>query len=281
MTQKIAVAVIHGIGNQSADFIDKVIEHIVRWCSPEAAADLVIRLVHWAPVLQATEVELMLRLAAGGPLRFHNTRGFMVNFVADAVAYQMTPNDRELYDAIHGVFAATLRELAAEAGATAPLCIIGHSLGTIIASNYLYDLQHAHLLPDTVRAQMVDTPLERGETLTMFYTLGSPLALWSLRYRNFGKPIQFPPPQLATHHPGLLAEWINFYDPDDVIAAPIKHLNDHYTRVVTEDRAVNIGSVIQQWNPLSHIGYLSDKDVVRPIADQFATIWALLNQAEG
>jgi len=34
-----------------------------------------------------------------------------------------------------------------------------------------------------------NTPLERGETLTLLYTLGSPIAIWSLRYPDFGVPI--------------------------------------------------------------------------------------------
>ena len=49
----------------------------------------------------------------------------------------------------------TLAELAQEAGPDAPLCVIAHSLGTIIASNYLYDLQVdpvKHLIGDNVRA---------------------------------------------------------------------------------------------------------------------------------
>jgi hypothetical protein len=278
MTRKIAVAVIHGIGSQTADFADTLIDQLTRWCSPKTGLDVVIRPVHWANVLLAEEIALITRLHAGGTLRFPLLRGFMVNFIADAVAYQVTPHDRETYDAIHAVFAAGLRDLAAAAGADAPLCIIAHSLGSIIASNYIYDLQHQRLLSDEVRAQMADSPLERGETLALLYTLGSPLALWSLRYHDFGKPIMFPPPQLATHcPPDMPAEWINFYDPDDVISAPLKTLNEQYADVVTEDRAVNVGGIIEQWNPLSHLRYLSDKDVVRPIADRLIAVWSALN----
>ena len=49
--------------------------------------------------------------------------------------------------------------LAQEAGPDAPLCVIAHSLGTIIASNYIYDLQvdpFKHLISDAPRVMVAD-----------------------------------------------------------------------------------------------------------------------------
>jgi len=278
VTQKIAVVVIHGIGNQPADFADAVIKQISKWCSPKTGADIVIRPVHWAGVLQSEEMLLKKRVEEKARLNYPQLRQFMIDFVADAIAYQVTPHDRETYDSIHAVLARTLRELAAEVGATAPLCIIAHSLGSIIASNYIYDLQHHHLIPDEVRQQMNGTPLERGETLSLLYTLGSPLALWSLRYHDFGMPITFPAPTLSGYHPNIPTEWINFYDPDDVVGFPLKTLNTLYEDRVSEDRAVNVGSILEHWNPLSHLHYWADKDVIRPIADQLIAVWESLNE---
>jgi hypothetical protein len=145
--------------------------------------------------------------------------------------------------------AASLNTLAAAAGPTAPLCLIAHSLGTVIASNYIYDLEkHARkkLICRRVRNEMDDTPLERGETLASLYTFGSPIALWSLRYPDFGRPIDVPSPKLAGHHPAVpaVAEWINFYDEDDVI---------------------------------SHNGYWTDNDVTKPIAAGLARLWQRAN----
>lgn len=278
MTQKIAVVIIHGMGNHPATFADELIAEITRWCSPVTGTDVVIRPIHWTPVLQAEERLLLERAVEGGRLRFPGARRFMVDFIADAIAYQVTPHDRTIYDAIHAVFAKTLRQLAAELGGDVPLCIIAHSLGSIIASNYIYDLQHTHLISEQVRAQMESTPLERGETVTLLYTMGSPIALWGVRYVDFGTPITFPPPALLAHYPGIPYEWVNFYDPDDVIGYPLKVLNEGYNQMVTEDQPVNIGSLIEQWNPLSHLGYWEDKDVIRPIANQLIALWQFLNK---
>lgn len=277
MSQKIAVAVVHGIGRQGASFAEHIKARVERVCAQDCGQDIVIAPVHWAQVMQAREDDLWTRLLNGGPLDFQALRRLMVDLMADALAYQPTDHDRRAYDDIHAVFAQTLRTLAETAGAKAPLCIIAHSLGTVIASNYLYDLQKPHLIPFSAHAVMNDTPLERGETLTLFYTLGSPLALWSLRFDDFGRPIHVPAPGLQAHYPGLDGEWVNFYDRDDVIGFPLKTLNVAYAAAVTADVEVSAGGVATQWNPLSHLEYWTDSDVYLPIGRALTATWKAVN----
>ncbi|MCK6580239.1 MAG: chemotaxis protein [Anaerolineae bacterium] len=282
MTQKIAVAIIHGIGSQDATFADKMIAGLHKRCGEQISADLIMRGVHWAPVLRAVEDELLSRTAAGGPQRQGFLRRFLVELMGDAFAYQPVRGDRTVYDTIHAVLAETLRLLAGEAGAGAPLAIIAHSLGSIIASNFIYDLQVDPFRPmigEKTRAQMSQppTPLEMGETLTLLYTLGSPLAIWSLRFANFGKPIRMPAPNLNQYYPLLTGEWVNFYDADDMVGFPIKTLNDQYRDTVTQDRPVNIGRILESWNPLSHLGYWTDNDVLDPISDALRRVWGEVN----
>jgi hypothetical protein len=289
-------------------------------CDPDAA--LVVRAAYWSDVVRTQEKRLLYDVVGSGGgglfawLRWLVTRmnaGFqaalvpfgvaaavrslpgltnlhypalrwvMTDFVGDAVAYQITPGERRVYDAIHGRIADALGELADEAGPDAPLCIIAHSLGTIIASNYFYDLQAERATPKklvahSVRARMTRTPLEMGETLTHFYTLGSPLALWTLRYPDFGTPIAVPAPALARHHPGLEGEWVNFYDKDDLIGYPLRNLGAKYERAVTADVAVRIGGLLVSWNPLVHPWYWNDSRVIEPIAAAIARSWQHVNQ---
>jgi hypothetical protein len=288
MTQKLAVAVIHGIGKPDAHFADAMIAELrLRFAaaiggrSPNPGAELVAKPVLWAPVIQDKENELWQRLGNGASMDFIKLRRFMMDFAADAIAYQPTPHDRRIYDAVHRIVAQALRELAQEAGPTAPLCVIAHSLGTVIASNYIYDLEvqaRKRILSKTVRSSMGKTPLDRGETLAALYTLGSPIALWSLRYADFGTPIAVPSPRLAKHHPGLKGEWINFYDQDDIIGYPLKNVNPAYRKAVAEDRAVNVGGLISSWNPVSHVDYWTDNSVTRPVAASLARIWMDVNR---
>ncbi|MGH7360793.1 MAG: hypothetical protein ACREJI_04180, partial [Candidatus Methylomirabilales bacterium] len=135
MSQKIAVAILHGVGKQDPHFADGIAQELrdrfakqVGNRVADPASELVIQPVYWAPVLQNTEEELWKRMRRGGELDFTTLRRFLVDFAADAIAYQPTPSDRQIYDGIHQVFAQTLRELAVDAGEKAPLCVIAHSL---------------------------------------------------------------------------------------------------------------------------------------------------------
>lgn len=283
MTRKIAVIVIHGIGKQTPEFADKLTVALCDRCREVAGDDIIVRAANWAQATQDAEDELWQRVVADHHLHYHGIRSFLVDFVSDALAYQPSPSDRHTYDAIHISIAQTLRRLAQDAGEDAPLFVIAHSLGTIIASNYLYDLQNDDrkgIISDVVRAEMHDNPLERGETFASLYTLGSPIALWSLRYRDFGQPIAVPSRKLGEHHPTLSGKWINFYDRDDVVGYPLQTLNDRYGQVVTEDRQVNIGGLFDSWNPLSHLSYWTDKDIVQPIAADLMAAWQAVNPSQ-
>jgi len=284
---KIAVAIIHGVGKQDPNFADDMMDELrslfVKATNGEAAdSELVMKPIYWAPAIQNEEDQLWGRLKDGGDLGYMKLRQFMVDFAGDAIAYQPTPNDRQIYDKVHGIFADTLHDLSDEAGDRAPLCIISHSLGTVITCNYFYDL-HQEFHADTKKSfigkhvlpKIGATPLERGETLTLFYTMGSPIAVWSLRYNNplFGAPIKVPSPLLSNHYPSLKGEWVNYYDEDDVIGYPLKTLNEAYNLAVKEDRQVNVGGILTSWTPLSHTEYWTDSDVTKPIAAALADMW--------
>ena len=119
--------------------------------------------------------------------------------LGDGVAYQPVPGNADPYDQIHQLVANVLGELDAAAGPDAPLSIIAHSLGAVIASNFVWDAQHGTLPTPTA------SPLGRCETLTNFYTMGSPLAIWGLRYPDFGDPIAVP----SSTQTALPGEWIS------------------------------------------------------------------------
>lgn len=284
MSQKVAVAIIHGIGTAEGDFANEnnpkkfaggIAERLKSRFSElmkekieDVEAKLDIKVVYWAPVLQDLENELEKRLEfdkLSNPLQ---GRDFICHSLADSIGYQITPSHRDIYDQVHSTFAATLQKLAENGGEKAPLCVIGHSFGSVIASNYIWDLQHGK-----ANIKIGESPLEKGETLSLFYTLGSQIALWGLRYKDFGTPVTIPSPQLKEHYPNLQGEWINFYDRDDILGYPLKKMNDQYIRAVTADVEVNVGSPLTNWNPFSHNGYWTDKDVIEPISQALVRVW--------
>ncbi|AFZ33586.1 MULTISPECIES: hypothetical protein [Cyanophyceae] len=256
MSTKVAVAIIHGIGTANPKFAEendpemftsgmaKKLKYrfstLVGEKPEDADSKLAIKAVYWALVLQDLQDKLYRDLRIDRLNDFWGLRYFVFHSLADSIGYQITssaPNsERDIYDGVHKCFAATLAELAQpdNAGSKAPLCIIGHSLGSVIASNYIWDLQKKK-----AKIEIGSTPLEQGETLTLFYTFGSQIALWGLRHNDFGTPIKLPPPQLSQHYPNLGSEWLNFYDRDDVLGYPLKAMNEQYRDVVTSTLAIS------------------------------------------
>jgi len=250
-------------------------------------------LSRWATSTDAGSGSALLALVLSGLVRwlpgapgfhFPTMRWLAVHYVGDAVAYQINSSDRDLYDRVHAVVARTLTELAAEAGEDAPLCVVAHSLGSVVASNFFYDLEveaGSYGRPRKLRGARVSnslgpSPVERGETLSYLYTLGSPMALWAARLPDRGTPLIVPHPRAAHHHPQIRGEWVNVYAPDDVISSPLKKLNDRYDRQVTEDRRLSVGPWWLSWSPLSHPWYWNDRRVIDPIAASLADAWRTL-----
>lgn len=263
------VLFVHGIGEQqpgdSAPFEDKIRRAFYRKVeqkrgAPAGAEALIWREAYWADLTQPDQEQLKARIRLGGLLR-----RFMIGSLGDAVAYSKLPYPPDKYGAIQSRFAETLSQLAQEAqkaGATeAPLTVVAHSLGTVIASDGLYDLG---------KNQQFPSPL----VLHHFFTLGSPMALYGLRYglAHFDKPLR---PRT----------WVNFYYPQDVIGYPLKTLNCAYEEAVAEDvplapgGGVDIARGVLRWMvakvPLwgalaAHGWYFSDGRVVDRVAAALA-----------
>ncbi|KGP77360.1 MULTISPECIES: hypothetical protein [Paenibacillus] len=281
MSQKVAVIVIHGLGKQQEDFASIFIDNLLKTFSaisgeknPESCIE--IKPVWWASIFASREEELKRKLV-GPPhnLRYVELREFMIHYLADAVAYQpLRDGGEQNYDAVHQAISKELNSLSTEAGLDAPLCVISHSLGSVIASNFFYDLQHAK---ENTKITNPNSALERGETLSLFYTCGTTLPLWSLRYASFDRPIQVPSKEFSAKYPAIAGEWINFYDKDDVLGYPLKSIHPEYDKAVHEDRDVNVGTILDQWTPLCHNGYLHSNKVIKPIAEGLHKVWMQIN----
>ncbi|MEL6321820.1 MAG: hypothetical protein AAFQ57_14415 [Cyanobacteria bacterium J06626_14] len=298
MTQKIAIAVVHGIGKTNPSFKDendpkkfvggiaprlkKAFAKELETISPQADADLIFEPVYWADVLQDFQDELYDRLNIRDRVsQFFGLRDFIFHSLADSVAYQPTfpqpssedggVGDPNIYRNVHEVFAWTLNRLSRRTGTDAPLCIIGHSMGAAIATNYIWDAQKNRFPPNSG-----DTPLENVATLSALYTFGSQIPFWAMRFSNFGTPPQIPSPTVTTYYPNLTGEWLNFYDRHDLLGYPIRDINDTYRQLVTEQE-VSVGGLLKGWNTLSHNEYWTSTDVTHAIARSLARIWKQIN----
>ncbi len=302
---KVAVAVIHGIGKQKPGFEEHIKTRLYDLCRKDCGEnveqEIVIEGIHWGSVLNSRQQHLRDRIDQDERARpFGGLRDFLISFATDAVAYREPSG--WVYKGVHTCVAMSLRNLMQKTAPDAPLFIIAHSLGSVIASNYLYDLQTDYRrngknrhIPAAMRHVWKNdpTPLEQGRTLTMLYTLGSPIGLWSLRFVNddANRPIDVPPPSRHDRYRGiqdwhfanadvnLPQGWHNWYDPDDIIGYPLAGLNDAYAERV-QDKAVQVGGLVSGRTPLAHTQYFTDNDVVKPIARNLVETWQAVTRGD-
>lgn len=286
MTNKVAVAVIHGAGSQGPDFADEMIDLLTERLQsylPENNQTLhdkiVFKTVYWADILARKQRRLWGSVTDDDQnLSYQDIRKFIINFGADAVAYQPGATRREIYNRVHNTVANCLKTLAAEAGPQAPLCIIGHSIGTVITHNYLFDLGEEIIANQKISQSI--TPLEAGKTLTLLYFMGSPLALWSLRYENY-RAITFPGQQVSNLFPQLQPKWVSYYDKDDILAYPIRSLSASHNELAEQglliDVPVNAGGFWTGWNPLSHLEYWTEETIINQVAAGLFEVWQKIN----
>ncbi len=213
------------------------------------------------------------RSASPAQLNYLALRWLLVHFVGDAIAYPSGRQSASYLD-VHRHLERALATAAASFP-EAPLAVVAHSLGTVIASDFFYDRQAGKIGP-------FPTPLERGETLDALFTLGSPLALWMLRAGQAGldRPIEVPAPRV-TESGSSAGGWWNFFDPDDVIASPLQFLSEAYAAAVTEDIPVHVGPKAVGMTPVCHPLYWTDPAVTGRIGQQLAKLWVAHNPGVG
>jgi hypothetical protein len=142
-----------------------------------------------------------------------------------------------------------------------PLIILAHSLGGHVISNYIWDVQEA----DSGEL----SAFERMNTLSGIITFGCNIPLFTFAYDKV-EPIKFPPSTLPDHL-RTKAKWLNFYDPDDILAYPLKAINADCNETVAEDIAINVGGLFSSWNPMSHSAYWTDNSFTKPVSNFIAS----------
>ncbi|MDF0644543.1 MAG: hypothetical protein P0111_10960 [Nitrospira sp.] len=204
-------------------------------------------------------------------------RKLAVVYQGDLIAYIKSPGDNK-YARIHDIITATIAECMSETMATeatgqnpAPVTIVGHSLGSVIASDALYDARRNGNCwwPAQLR-------------LANFFSLGCPLSLYTLRYKMdtekcFQKAIRMQNPN------GL---WINIFDPQDIVGYPLKPLNTAYCEAVFLDKEISLGHwwnpwhLLLRWTPLNHYMYWEDYSVAYIIGKKAALDWMQTNRPD-
>ena len=270
------VLIIHGMGDQPKDFSREFQKEILsnfKTSLDDLAKDYSLSKSSvseplnfipgwWAPAMNAAQRELERRIYKN---KIPFLREFGMSFMGDVVAYQGRP----VYNEIHRSLTESLRaHLKTGSG---HLTIVAHSLGSVIASDFVYDY--------TIKIGKTFTD-SFGVVFSNFFTLGSPLVLYAMRSVH---PEAFSPAKVLDHFDRPVrveyetGYWLNLFDDDDIIGYPIKEVNRFYQEAVTADLMVDVGDLLTRWNPLSHAHYLDNGGTSHIIAGKLAIDFAAIH----
>jgi hypothetical protein len=230
--------------------------------------------VDWHEITKGAELELYRECFRGtDPQELKPTsllhpvasaRTFMTFFLGDVVAY-VAENDNHIRRAVWAAMRPRLRS-------GGPYSIVAHSLGSVIAFDFLFNLYEEGKLFWPVEDPEADIA-DLQQRMHGLFTMGSPIGLFMMRRGDlWGVDVPAVSRQamftnLKIPLPRADQAWLYFWDKDVVIAYPLEQLfarNADYNRGrPLSDREVTTG-----WNPVTaHLGYWNDDGVARAIAE--------------
>lgn len=289
MKTKLAVVLIHGIGGSRETWAEPIIQKLnsrvlaelktfLKGGAPSVISEVLItRSVYWKTVFEKPQSDLQkildayfktlvggmkffLSFVGGWLTSFYRKQNKITTFfIGDIIGYMTKEGQTGVYEKIDDALNAALSEIPAEK--RVPLSFISHSLGTVINSQYIYDKT------DAQRKKGMNFMHERL-TVTNLFTVGSPLALFSMK---FGGPDSFKQPVVMEDGSG---RWLNFLEKEDPISMPLRPLNAEYERAVNADIQVSAGWLFG----VVHTEYFEKSNTLDTIAKKLALDWMAVNR---
>ncbi|HEY1029464.1 MAG TPA: hypothetical protein VGE28_17770 [Pseudomonas sp.] len=264
---KLAVAIIHGIGNQldSRDhegqhqFAQSLIQGL-RLQLGEDSRQVAFQSLYWASVLDKREEAYLAKLA-NEPVTWRWLRRIVTLFLGDAAGYRKVSEAYDTtYQEVHQCLRNGLNALRAQVGPRTPLLVLAHSLGGHIFSNFAWDQQKLNATPSCPH-----DPFLALETLAGIVTFGCNIPLFTFAYDPV-QPIRFPGHCLS-EPVREQARWLNLYAPADPLGYPLRPIRG-YEGLIHEDRAMPVGPWYKRHTPLSHMAYWQDRRFHRYLTQQ-------------
>ncbi len=267
--QEVIVLAIHGMGDTREDFADDLEQQLADRLGA-AWSSVYFDRIFYQGVFQENE-ERVLAAMSEAPLDSLALRRFVLYGFSDATGLEReAEKSNRPYQQVQSIIRGTLRRAYEKLGGARPVVLIAQSLGCQVMSNYLWDAQKRSPRRGVWRAPRTrrGTPLDdflRLKDLRYFYTTGCNIPIFLAG---------FPEDEIRAvkvSSGGYSFRWKNFYDEDDVLGWPLKPLSASYRDAVQADVPVNaggslLGHLTHGWNPLSHLRYWQDAEVLGPLA---------------
>jgi hypothetical protein len=267
------VVIIHGMGDPDRDFAQPLVDGLSRLLGADAKA-VAFEPCFWSDILQDGQDEIWRRLSTGSsPMRLGLLRKWVVGTLGDPTGY-LSGYERGGIPVMHRVhrrFADSLARVEARLAdpARAPVVVLAHSLGCVVVTNYLWNLERAAgevgtnaagtmhpAARDAARKVIGETSVQRLETLAGLITFGCNIPLFLPPVAPY-ECVRFPRPGLRAELKAA-ARWLNVYDRYDVLGYPLDGLWDEGHGTIIEDLALEVGPPGLSLTPLAHSFYWTD-----------------------
>ena len=140
---KLAIAVIHGMGSENQHFSvelkHRITEEYVNEAEGRMEDDLIFQEIYWGDLVKEQQQSLLKRANYKNDLTYMNLRELFVDYLGASLSYRAS-----LYDVIHSRVRNNLSKLCEHRRVDpdkTPLVIMAHSFGSVIMSDYIYDIQ--------------------------------------------------------------------------------------------------------------------------------------------
>ncbi|GLS82874.1 hypothetical protein [Paraferrimonas haliotis] len=273
--KKLAIITLHGMGNHTQGYEQAFQQALTAQVSDtlgqRTAQQLEFIPVTYGPILQQPQDALwqaMLQEPSNN-LDYQSLREFLLYGLGDAgsLAYSAHRQPQKYLAVQETIVAAltrafeTLRSPDKPLNPNKPVILVAHSLGCQVLANYLWDVQHKRYLCDAYS--------QANPQLCEFLKLSSAIGLVTLGC-NIPLFTAGLDERRCFNKPNADFQWLNIYDPDDVLGWPLKQLGPSFEWV--QDKPLQVGNLLSGWTPLSHSAYWNDKKVL-------ASITPLIKQA--
>lgn len=279
MSKKLAVIFIHGMGETKRGYSNELVEQLSLML-PDSWEDIHFGEIYYQDIFQDNQSRLLDKYKRNDDIDWIKLRKFVLFGFSDAAGFERNssyPNSP--YELVQNRILDQIDAAYDEVGENGKVVLIAHSLGCHIISNYIWDVQSVEAKQGAwMYGGFEDSPpgsgldkFRRLKTLKYLYFSGCniPIFIAGLSQSKIKS--------ITASRKGYSYKWKNFYDPDDALGWPLKSLNNRngdnsYKTQVTEDNAINVGSLITMWNPLSHKAYWNDHEFLASLSDDIDSL---------
>ncbi len=265
MSKELVLLAIHGMGDTQENFADDFQEKLADRLGDSKWDNILFDTIFYQSVLQPHQDRVMKAMRRT-EIDWIRLRKFLLFGFSDAAGLERrAASQGSPYEKVQQIIRTALKKAFNFIGESKPVVLVAHSLGGQVISNYIWDAQQNSATrgvwknPTTQRGTPVDDFL-RCKQLKFFYTTGCNIPIFVAGFPELDIRA------IDTSTNGYAFRWKNFYDEDDALGWPLKPLSTSYRSAVFRDKEVNVGNVARSWNPLSHNGYWTDSDVLKPLA---------------